>query len=214
MHPQLSSASFEHAYRLHKSLWGLHPSSVIRKSIRFAPKVASRRLRALDAGVGEGKDALFLARKGFNVLGVDSSKSAVKRFLENTRRFGLRTRIKGLARDLSATDIGRLSRGQKFDIVVSNSVLNFMPEKAARLVLANLQKNTARGGLAVISIYKEGDEQKGIWLVKPEELKNTFASSEWNVIHYREYVTEPHTHPHAGRPMRHAVAEIIARKKR
>jgi tellurite methyltransferase len=40
----------------------------------------------LDLGAGKGRNALFLAKKGFDVVGVDKSPEAIKDFLENAKK--------------------------------------------------------------------------------------------------------------------------------
>ncbi len=43
------------------------------------------KLKVLDLGCGQGRDALMIARKGHEVLGVDVSPTGIKQMLEKAR---------------------------------------------------------------------------------------------------------------------------------
>ena len=64
----------------HKSkegpLYGQVPSDVISYSLAYL-----KHGNVLDLGCGDGRNAIYLAQRGFNVIGVDSSKVALEKFL-------------------------------------------------------------------------------------------------------------------------------------
>ncbi|MEH3142757.1 MAG: class I SAM-dependent methyltransferase [Mycobacterium kyogaense] len=57
--------------------------------------------RALDLGCGEGADVLWLAEKGWHVLGVDISETALGRAVEEAARRGIAERVTFRQMDLS-----------------------------------------------------------------------------------------------------------------
>ncbi len=75
----------------------------IPKSLIFGPLlpdlvelVESRRIapgRAIDLGCGVGVEAIYLAKNGFDVTGVDFSPTAIKRARNNAREAGVKVRF-------------------------------------------------------------------------------------------------------------------------
>ncbi len=59
----------------------VHPSSLVLETTANLPNGA-----ALDAGMGNGRNAIYLARKGWKVTGVDLSDAAVRRAREEASR--------------------------------------------------------------------------------------------------------------------------------
>jgi SAM-dependent methyltransferase len=57
--------------------------------------------RALDVGCGEGADALWLARNGWQVVGIDVSPTALKRAAEDAAAAGVGDRIRFEQHDLA-----------------------------------------------------------------------------------------------------------------
>ncbi len=82
----------------------------------------------LDLGAGIGKDALFLAKKGFNVTGVDKSKEAIAKLKRNKK-------IK-LVHKL----IEKLKFNKKYDAIFCLNVLHFMKKKDAVKTIRNMKK--------------------------------------------------------------------------
>lgn len=66
-----NSSFWEKAYREVVSLWGLEPDHLLKDYARLIPKGM-----VLDLGIGEGRDALFLAKMGYEVEGIDISETA------------------------------------------------------------------------------------------------------------------------------------------
>ena len=69
-------------YKEQDCLWGLEPN----KYVVQIPKIIKSG-KVLDIGVGEGRNALFLAKQGFEVLGIDILKEAVNKFLKSAKNW-------------------------------------------------------------------------------------------------------------------------------
>jgi len=72
---------FDREYSEEECLWGLSPSPILIENIGEVPVG-----KALDLGVGEGRNAIFLARKGFYVTGIDISSKSVEKFLNLAKK--------------------------------------------------------------------------------------------------------------------------------
>ena len=60
-----------------------------REFVAFFERYHKTRAKVLDLGCGQGRDALFIARKGHHVLGVDISRTGISQMLEEAEREGL-----------------------------------------------------------------------------------------------------------------------------
>jgi len=67
-------------------VYGKTPAKFLADNYHFIPAGA----KVLDMGMGEGRNAVFLARKGYKVVGIDISSVAVKKANMLAREFGVR----------------------------------------------------------------------------------------------------------------------------
>lgn len=84
--------------------------------------------RWIDLGCGEGRDSLFLARRGFDVLGVDVSRAALQKARDRARREGLSCTF--LERDVTRLR-GMPSDG--FDVAINMGCLHMLSDPGDRL---------------------------------------------------------------------------------
>ncbi len=75
-------------------IYGKSPAKFLAENYHYIPFGAS----VLDMGMGEGRNAVFLAQKGYKVTGVDLSSVAVKKSYLLAQEFGVK--IKGVVASL------------------------------------------------------------------------------------------------------------------
>jgi tellurite methyltransferase len=136
-----------------------------------------RKGEAFVPAMGEGRNALFLARNGFQVLGVDLSPVAVDRAIAEAR--GLRLPLRGVVADLNQYPYPE----EKFDFILLS--LFYSPS-----LLPKLKKSLKKGAHLMIYLKVETGRGKDRstpddFTVKPGELKS--ALSDFEVLTYREY---------------------------
>ena len=105
--------------------------------------------RALDVGCGEGGDALWLAQRGWHVLGVDISPTAVGRASAQAQQQGL----DALAR-FEAVDVLSWQPAEPFDLVVS-SFLHSAAQFPRLQMLARMASWVAQEGRLVVVSHAE-----------------------------------------------------------
>lgn len=66
---------YEEEYKTENYYWGTEPNSGVYEVLKAMPP--SRRLKLLDIGCGEGRDAVFFARNGYEVTGIDVSDAGI-----------------------------------------------------------------------------------------------------------------------------------------
>lgn len=156
---------------------------------------------ALDAGCGEGADALWLAERGWQVTAVDFAESALDKGEAEAKRRGLDDRIIWLCEDLTTWE-----SDDEFDLV---SAQFFHLEPSLRdQGLRNLAELVSTGGsLLVVGHHSQdikthtGHERHGGVLFDPEDIEELLEPEDWRLeVHEaRERVVEgaegkPFTH--------------------
>lgn len=110
---------------------------------RFLASALSPPARVLDLGCGQGRDAVFLARLGHSVTGVDSAPAGIAALNAAAAREGL---------DLTGivADVTTYAPAGTVDLLLFDRVLHMLaaPDRAA--VLARLAPALAPGGLIAI----------------------------------------------------------------
>jgi SAM-dependent methyltransferase len=103
--------------------------------------------RILDLGCGQGRDALFIARAGHHVVGVDISPNGIRDLDAAARREGLP--IEGIVADI----IDYIPDGL-FDVVLIDRTLHMLHQEPRNQVLARLLDHVADGGWLLIADEK------------------------------------------------------------
>jgi rhodanese-related sulfurtransferase len=172
---------------------GIAPSSFLIRNFDLLPKGM-----ALDFVMGEGRNAIYLATRGFDVDGVDPDPQAVAQARCASRKLGVPIRaIVGNVED--GTYIIPL---EAYDLIIVFNYLN-------RPLFKDIRDGLVPGGVVVYQAYTAeqaqfGRTSDGDALLEPGELREQFAG--WEILRYREL-----TGASREGEMR-AVAGIIARK--
>ncbi|GAY16473.1 bifunctional 2-polyprenyl-6-hydroxyphenol methylase/3-demethylubiquinol 3-O-methyltransferase UbiG [Mycobacterium sp. shizuoka-1] len=119
---------------------------------------------ALDIACGSGAAAVWLARRGLSVWGVDASEVAVDQARELARRHGVDDRCRFSVADL---DDG-LPPGPAVDMVLCH---RFRDPRLYRPIVERL----AAGGLLAISVLSEVGAAPGAFRAEAGELDRAFA---------------------------------------
>lgn len=73
-------------YKNEEYVFGKMPAQFLSQNFKYIPAGS----RVLDMGMGEGRNAVFLAGKGYKVTGIDISSVAIKKAQLLAREFGVR----------------------------------------------------------------------------------------------------------------------------
>ncbi len=99
----------------------------------------------LDLGCGQGRDALFIARKGHSVLGVDISPTGIAQMLADAQTEELD--IKGIV-----ADIATFTPPAHYDVVLLDRVLHMLDNDELRTaVLEKVCQHTKTDGFILIA---------------------------------------------------------------
>ena len=149
---------------------------------------------ALDLASGPGRNALYLAGRGWRVTAVDGSAIAIDILLE--RAHARKLLIDARMLDLEADTLELAS--DTYDLVLSCYFLQ-------RRLIHGMKAALRPGGLLIMIVHlADADQPHGTPArAYPGELRSFFDG--WSILHYRE--GEPGESCH-----RHGVAEVVAQK--
>lgn len=100
--------------------------------------------RILDVGCGQGRDALFIARLGHRVVGVDISPNGI-------RDLNTAAKKEGLAIDGVVADVSTYVPEGTFDVILVDRTLHMLPKRARLSVLQRLLDHVNDNGWFLIA---------------------------------------------------------------
>ncbi len=196
---------YDKRYAQSNSYWGMEPSSLCYEILKHLPP--EKPLSLLDIGCGEGRNAIFLARNGYQVSAFDSSSAGV----EKTRRFAEQL---NLSIAVFQADINSFRLQEEYDILFSTGTMHYMRPELRDEIIANYKTHTRHGGLNVYSIFIEKpfvprapDAEASAKLWKSGEILTYYH--DWAILFFEETVFDCNS---SGIPHQHAVNRIVARK--
>lgn len=149
-----------------------------------------RPARALDLGMGYGRNALWLAERGYDVEGWELDGRYVREAREESRRRGVRVRVRR----------GNFARGEwrgPYEAIVISQALHQLKRSEALRVLRRARAALARGGRLFLLAKLRRDKH----------VSRVAASEEWERVRgerntWRRSAPRGRRSFHAGRPRR------------
>ncbi len=149
--------------------------------------------KALDLACGTGRNALWLAREGWDVTAMDGADAAIEILEERARQESVN--IKTVVADL---------QGGEYIITPSHWDFIAICYYLQRNLIASAKNGVRPGGILLMIVHTtEGDEQPNESRLRPGELARYFAG--WEILH--SYEGKPNDPAH-----RRSVTEIVARR--
>lgn len=169
-------------------VFGKEPAEFLRDHVDLLPVG-----RVLDIAMGEGRNAVYLAKKGFSVEGVDISEVAIRKAKRLAREN--RVSITTISADLTRYTI----KPDYYEVIVN---INYLQ----RSLIPQIKKGLKKGGIVVYENHTvdqlknaAGQNMRRDYLLDKGELKEFFKDFE--ILVYRE-----------TNDGKNAVASLIARK--
>jgi tellurite methyltransferase len=158
-------------------IWGTRPSALARE----VSELVGHQARVLDLGCGEGRDSVFLAQQGHDVVGVDLAPDGLRKAARLADHRGVR--VSWVCAALPDLPV----RGP-FDLVYSCGSVHYVARDQRGPLFERLQGLTRPGGLHAHvvftgrTIYREKDEV--VHYFTPDELRDAFRG--WIVLRREE----------------------------
>ncbi|MFI5310307.1 MAG: SAM-dependent methyltransferase [Gemmatimonadales bacterium] len=152
--------------------WGLRPDTPLAHAITSSSPTA----RVVVSGARVQGSALYLAANGCQVTAIEPEREVVERVLSAAEDAGLKSRVRGLATELSHWS----PDGPLAAVICTPAAFAGLSELERRKVIAVLQRATDDGGVHLVETIVAGQEA-----ISEDELKERY--SEWDV----SFVQEP-----------------------
>lgn len=194
-------------YSMEEYYWGKEPNALAHKVSEHLSPIQCADMRLLELGCGEGRDSVFLAQYGFDVLAVDFAPAGLAKAQKLAKEMNVMVRtLEGNLNDL-------LLSGE-FDVVYSCGALEYIePQNRARQ-FTHFQEHTVPGGIHFLFVFIEHPEIElapdwgsNEYLYGREELPSYYA--EWTTLESYEYIFPCNS---SGVPHQHAARVLIAKK--
>jgi 2-polyprenyl-3-methyl-5-hydroxy-6-metoxy-1,4-benzoquinol methylase len=164
---------WDRLYNTQSYLFGKEPAAFLKDHLKLLPNNG----KVLDIAMGEGRNAVFLARKGFKVEGVDISEVALRKAkrLAKENKVGIST----INADLSSYEI----KPESYEVILNIDYLQ-------RSLVPQIKKGLKKGGIVVFENFtvdqlKNTKEQiPNAYLLSAGELKELFK--DFQILLYKE----------------------------
>jgi len=164
--------------------------------------------KILDAGCGDGRNALYLAGKGFSVDAFDISANGIEKLTALAKQKDIR--VNAWVQDLAEYDFK-----EHYDLIISHGVLHLVTRDTWTGFIRNMKLHTRVNGVNVIVVFTDALPlpvdlaQHCIGLFAEKEIQDIY--SDWAVEYFKSYDFYD-THP-GGLKHHHAANKLIARKR-
>jgi len=160
----------------------------------------SRKRCALDIGLGQGRNAVLLAQRGYDTTGIDRSEVGILAAQRMAKTRGLR--INAVLADNETYDFGR----NRWDLIV----LLYYPQPM--ILIDRLKAAVRPGGYILVERFsrpKANDPRDKREAKAPSPMLRCLA--DWRVLHYENDEFESDWHWNGESP-RGAIVRVLARK--
>ncbi|MFC1943396.1 class I SAM-dependent methyltransferase [Chloroflexota bacterium] len=139
---------YDQRYAGEEFYWGKEPSAMCDRVIEIIKPSADFHPKLLDLGCGEGRDAVYFAKHGFDVFGVDVSLPG----LEKTRKYAEEV---GVYVETIHANIVDYELEDTYDVIFSTGTLHYLPRKVRRQCFQKYKDCTPPAGINAFSLFVE-----------------------------------------------------------
>lgn len=162
----VKETSWLQAYQDVVSNWGDEPDWRLMEYARFIPEGP-----VLDLGLGEGRNALYFAKLGYTVEGVDESKTYVKRCRERAKTEDLDLTVEEA--DLRSFKIPQ----RRYALIIASKVLQMFLKSESTAIAEKMYPGLMRRGLIYVRTFSVERIAQSETIRTLEEVEpNTFYS--------------------------------------
>ncbi len=185
--------------------WGLEPGDFLDELIKLCPPAPDKKV--LDIGCGEGKDAVYMAGKGYQVSAFDLTENGIRKTLALAKDRNVK--INAYVDDINTFEIK-----DQYDIIYSTGTVQYLFEENKKAFFDKIDQMTKTGGIVFFNVFVEKpflelppdwDIEEKMW--KSGELFTFFP--DWKIERIDEVIFEDHS---GGKPHFHCMDTIICRK--
>ncbi|KAF6563649.1 methyltransferase domain-containing protein [Paenibacillus sp. EKM202P] len=196
---------YEEEYKTQEYYWGTAPNKVCYQVLQFMPP--NKHIKLLDIGCGEGKDAVFFARNGYDVTAFDVSDAGIEKTKKLAEKIGVHVNV-------FKADILDYRLDTHFDVIFSSGVLHYIKPEFRKEIFENYKQYTNPNGLHIFNVFVN----KPFIAPPPEKEPNAYKWYSGELLtHYHDWFIEDSSEVifdcnSSGIPHKHAMTKIIVQK--
>jgi len=173
--------------------------------LKYIPPV--KPLKLLDIGCGEGRNAVFFARNGYEVTAFDLAKDGVEKTKKLAEKIGVKVKV-------FRADINEFRLEDNFDILFSTGTLHYIKNELREEIFKNYKDFTNVDGIHMFTTFVD----KPFIPPAPENETNAYKwlsgelfrfYHDWKIELCEEKIFDCMS---SGIPHQHAVNCVLARK--
>ncbi|MFH1233977.1 MAG: methyltransferase domain-containing protein [Patescibacteria group bacterium] len=198
---------YNDTYLKSKNAWGGEPNKLLQMIIDDIPAGSN----VLDLGSAQGRDSLYLASFGHNIVAVEKSEAGYSQLVDAINENKI-TNIVSINKDVSEFDIEK----NKYFLINLQNVLQFLSKEDSRALLRKAKDSLPINGLIAVSAFTtedpsfENSDPKIKSYFENNELLELF--SDFQIIYYFEKKILDKGHASMPEPHYHGMVKIIAKK--
>ena len=136
--------------------------------VKFIGKRNLKPCSAIDLGCGTGNEAIFLAKKGFKVTGVDISELAIQEARKRAENAAVKV-------DFIVSDIADLKIKNKFGFAFDRACFHFIRPETRQKYIEFLKHSLVPGGFFLLIISSDKETAKGPYQFTQKDIKSLFS---------------------------------------
>ncbi len=198
---------YDQKYASQDYYWGKKPSKICDRIIEIMKPTSGFRPKLLDIGCGEGRNAIYFAKHGFNVTALDTSMPGLDKTQKYAKEVGVEVKI-------VHADIITYEIEDTFDVIFSTGTLHYLPPDVREQRFQHFKNSTSPRGINALSVlvgkpFIPGapDAEENAHLFKSGELMSYYW--DWEILYCEEEIFNCMS---SGVPHKHAANRIIARR--
>lgn len=171
---------YERVFNAGENVYGKgEPEPVVQKFAELVPNGC-----VLELGAGQGRNALFLGRKGFEVTALELSDAGEK-------QIGDVARTEHLPVTVMQGDVREGITGQ-YEAIVSTYMLHHLAREEVGVLIGRMKEHTEPGGVNVLAVFSNNsdffkeDPASGNFYPDREEMRRLYA--DWEIVECSEAV--------------------------
>ena len=197
--------NYEKWYECEGYYWGTEPAGFCDELIALCPP--SKDKKVLDIGCGEGKDAVYMASKGYSVTAFDVTENGIKKTIRMAKENNVEI-------NAYVDDINTFETNEKFDIVYSTGTIQYLFDENKKHFFDKIEHITKKNGFVFFNVFvdkpflelpPDWDIEEKMW--KSGELFSFFPN--WKFHKIDETIFEDNSN---GIPHFHCMDTIICEK--
>lgn len=185
--------------------WGTDHNDLAELAVEFAPERDD--LSAIDVGAGEGRDSVYMAEQGLDVLAVDVAPNG----LEKAQRLADE---RGVEIGTEPADVNDLELARPVDVVYAIGSVQYLRPENRSVQFDHFKDQTRPGGVHAMFAFVDRDDVPTApdWgenehFYDRTELQEYYR--DWERLYRDEFVFDDDS---GGEPHQHAAVEVVYRK--